>query len=198
MMPIGRDFCKAVQTVVRPKTVVEVGSRPAEGQEELANLRTIFTDATRYVGTDMESGVGVDLVLDVCGKIPIVWQLKEFELCVCTDMLEHCRYPERAVENMGAVAQHLALRTAFCAPIHMHPDDFWRFTPSVLLEIVSDSYPYGFVAQDHPVVAVPENEMYDWPHGVYAFGTLKEETRNDVIRELQKLPGNGIMVTRSW
>jgi len=198
MMPIGREFCVLAQEVLHPKTVLEVGSKPAVGQEELTNLRTVFTDAKRYVGIDLEAGPGVDQIVDICEPVwPNIWHLEEFELCLCIDMLEHCRYPEQAVFHMREVAQHLVLRTAFCAPIHNHPNDYWRFTPALLQDLCS-AYEFGFVAQDAPVVSVPASEVYDWPHGVYAFGTEDETLRNQIIALLNLRPVKDIMVVSSW
>jgi len=196
MMPIGREFCEIVQSLLHPKSVLEVGSKPAVGQEELANLRTVFTDAKRYVGVDMEAGPGVDLVADMCEHA--FSDDEEYELSVCMDTLEHMRYPEEAVMTMASVSRHLILRVPFCAPIHLHPDDYWRFTPSLLHSMVSECYGSGFIAQDLPVIDVPSGQEYDWPHGVYAFGTGDEELRTKLIHMLQQRPRKDIMVVKSW
>ena len=201
-MPLGREFCSAVQSIRPWKTVLEVGSRPAEGQEEIANLRTVFTTATRYLGVDALPGPGVDRVWDftesVVGGADFPWKLDEFELCVSIDMLEHCRRPEDAVFHMSELAGNLALRTAFCAPIHNHPVDYWRFTPAILKEMVSEHYEFGFVAQDAPVVSVPSSEFHDWPHGVYAFGTMEESLRDALIVRLRARPKKDIMMVSAW
>lgn len=196
MMPIGREFCAILAKAGLASSVIEVGSKPAPGQLQLADLRPIMgTD--QYVGTDMEAGPGVDFVCD--GEM-LGWHFGEgvFTLGLCMDTLEHCRRPEKVIGALAKVSVHLALRVAFCAPIHLHPEDYWRMTPSCVEDILRRLRPHGFVAQDWPVIGVPAGQEYDWPHGIYGFATPEEAARDDVIHLLQQRPARDIMVTRLW
>lgn len=197
MMPLGREFCALMQQALHPRSVLEVGSKPALGQEELANLRTVFTNAVRYIGTDMEAGPGVDVVWDGT-ELRRRFSRQMFELGVCMDTLEHCRNPERVLWELTYVVQRVGVRVAFCAPIHMHPGDYWRMTPQLLHVLLSPQLLYGFIAQDYSVLHVPANQEYDWPHGVYGFGTPNREERDTLIQLLQQREKKDIMVVKVW
>ena len=188
MMPLGVEFCKALKAGGLGRTVIEIGAKPAAGQEEIANLRPIF-EADRYVGVDMEAGLGVDIVSD--GEMVYrLFERDEFELGISLDTLEHCWRPIHVVYALAKVALHVAIRAPFAAPIHNHPEDFWRFTPACFGKILKPQRPHGFIAVDPPVV----NCRGEWPHGVYGFATHDSALRTAVIQALPQ----AITVTGYW
>src|SRR5205823_9415180 len=52
------------ETFALPGPILEVGSFQVAGQEDIANLRSLFP-AQEYLGIDVRPGPGVDLVADV-------------------------------------------------------------------------------------------------------------------------------------
>ncbi len=183
-MPLGVAFCEAlVVSGVGKTSVIEVGSKPAAGQERLANLRPIFK-AARYVGTDLEGGLGVDVVCNGT-RLRRHFNHHEFELGLSLDTLEHCWEPGVIVANLCWVAHQVALRVPFAAPIHGHPEDFWRVTPRTMGRWLKTKFEHGFVAQDPAIVApAGTSTSADWPHGVYGFGTRDKTVRTAVQRHL--------------
>ncbi len=122
----------AIEIVVgcidKPKKILEVGSRQAINQNELANFRDMFP-RNKYVGLDIQDGPGVDIVASA-EKIP--FPDKEFDLVFCLETLEHAEKPwlicaeiERVLKPNGVAI--VSSQQNF--PIHKHPVDYFRYTP---------------------------------------------------------------------
>ena len=192
-MPLGIKFCKGLAAAgLGGESVIEIGSRPASGQEERANLRPIFNSA-EYVGVDIQAGTGVDLVWD--GEhIDDHYPKHYFELGVTIDTLEHTYKPYDMVVALAEVAVHVGLRAPFACPIHEHPFDFWRLTPSLVARILKELRPYGFSAQDPGMVATGNSTPDEWPNGSYGFATDNEGVRQQV---LSKMPGS-LKIIEVW
>jgi hypothetical protein len=124
-----RDFVKAASgSIPIPEPIYEFGSFQVEGQEAIADLRPLFP-GKKYIGCDMRSGKGVDLLLN----------LHDIELpdsmagtVLVLDTLEHVEFCRRAMSEVyrilkpGGVA---IISSVMYFPIHEYPSDYWRFTP---------------------------------------------------------------------
>lgn len=123
---------EAVEIIIsclgKPRHILEVGSRQAVNQNELANFRSLFLEA-KFIGLDLLKGPGVDVVANA-EKLPFAD--KSFDLVLCLETLEHAEKPwivcaeiERVLKPNGiAVVSSLQNQ-----PIHMHPSDYFRYTP---------------------------------------------------------------------
>mgnify|MGYP002336355405 CR=1 FL=1 len=106
----------------------EIGARAAEGQEGIADLRSIFGAAT-HIGCDIQEGPGVDRIEDVHA---LSFDDESVGTVICLETLEHVADPLRAVREMHRVLRPggvLAISSLMFFPIHAHPWDYWRFTP---------------------------------------------------------------------
>lgn len=122
-----------------PKQVLEIGSRVADNQDEICNLRPLLS-SSKYIGLDMQAGVGVDVVSDATD---LPYKDQSFDLIICLETLEHARDPwkiakeiERVVKKNGAII--LSSQQNF--PIHMHPSDYFRYTPYGLATLIPDKW----------------------------------------------------------
>ncbi|HEX9008235.1 MAG TPA: class I SAM-dependent methyltransferase [Patescibacteria group bacterium] len=111
-----------------PKKILEVGSRQAVNQNDLADLRNLFPES-KYIGLDMQPGPGVDLVASA-ENLP--FPDKSFDVVFCLETLEHANKPwlicaeiERVLKPTGFAV--ISSQQNF--PIHMHPSDYFRYTP---------------------------------------------------------------------
>lgn len=106
------------------KRVLEIGSRDLNGA-----VRGLFRDCAQYVGVDVNPGPGVDVVGDFCE----MYGHGDFDVIVCTEVLEHCPQPDVMVRNAHAsLAPHGAFIVT-CAselrPTHSAQGDTWELQP---------------------------------------------------------------------
>jgi SAM-dependent methyltransferase len=108
--------------------LVEMGSRAAEGQEDIADVRPIFRAST-HIGCDIQPGLGVDRIEDIHN---LTFEDNSVGTVIALETLEHVADPLRAVQEMHRVLRPgglLAISSLMFFPIHAHPWDYWRFTP---------------------------------------------------------------------
>lgn len=111
--------------------VLEIGSHD---YGNTINYRRFFP-GQRYVGVDMESGAGVDVVADMTAPLEV---LKDklgsdvFKTVICCSILEHCQDPFALARNVEALLGRdgtLLLAVPVVWRFHGYPSDYWRFTP---------------------------------------------------------------------
>jgi SAM-dependent methyltransferase len=129
MRPAVLEFARDVaEGFTLSEPLVEIGARAAEGQEDVADLRSIFK-AEKHIGCDIQEGPGVDQIEDVHH---LSFEDGSVGTIICLETLEHVADPLRAVQEMHRVLQPgglLAISSLMFFPIHAHPWDYWRFTP---------------------------------------------------------------------
>ncbi len=65
----------------------------------------------------------------------------EFEVVLCTEVLEHVKDPKKVISELGRVLKpggRVILTTRFVYPLHDTPHDYWRFTKYGLRELFRD------------------------------------------------------------
>lgn len=126
--------------------IVEIGSRPADGQEREAYLRDLFPGHT-YIGCDIQEGPNVDRIEDIH---ELSFEDDSVGAVVCVEVLEHVRDPLRAVQEIHRVLRPggiAILTSVMFMPIHAHPYDYWRFTPdgfALLVEPFATKLAFGY------------------------------------------------------
>ena len=113
--------------------VLDVGSR-AVGKESPTHRAAILAQGWRYIGLDIEAGENVDLqVSDGCD-----WRIIEddsFDVVLCSQVLEHTRYPWRIAQEIARVLRPLGLvflASPSTGPVHRYPYDCYRYYPDGL------------------------------------------------------------------
>lgn len=137
MRQFVRDFVQeAIGRLPVQEPIVEIGSRPAPGQEDIADLRPLFP-GREFIGCDIQPGPGVDRVEDIHS---LSFDDSSLGTVFALDTLEHVADPIRALHEVHRVLRPggVAVVTSHMfMPIHAHPWDYWRFTPegfNLLLE----------------------------------------------------------------
>jgi SAM-dependent methyltransferase len=122
-----------------PGPILEIGSYQVQGQERIAELRTLFPGRD-YHGIDMRPGPGVDCIANVellpqaSASVGTLLALNTFE---------HVKRFWSGLDEVRRVLRPdgvLILSTPFYFRIHEFPHDYWRFTPAAYEALLED-YP---------------------------------------------------------
>jgi SAM-dependent methyltransferase len=136
------------ETLDCPGPILEIGSYQIAGQENVAELRTLFP-GKRYIGVDFRPGPGVDCVANVeklpqaDGSVGTVIALNTFE---------HVRHFWKGFTEIHRVLRPAGVFLVSCPfyfHIHSYPSDYWRFTPEALKVLLED-YPSKIVGWQGP------------------------------------------------
>lgn len=107
---------------LRSRDVLEVGSYNVNG-----SVRELFDG--RYVGTDIQDGPGVDLVVNA-HELSKTFEAESFDVVLCLEMLEHDSAPWVTCIQLGRIVKPggtLIITTRGNGfPEHNNPDR-WRF-----------------------------------------------------------------------
>jgi SAM-dependent methyltransferase len=122
------------------KPTLEIGS-----YDENGSVRDLFCGP--YLGIDSRSGPGVDIVMDGEYIPRHIIPGQQFDVIVCTEVLEHVERPWRVVQSMADTVQPdgFIILTARgydpergFFPYHAYPSDHYRFGPGALDAMVED------------------------------------------------------------
>jgi SAM-dependent methyltransferase len=166
-----------------PGPILEIGSYQVAGQEEIAELRSLFPDK-EYLGIDIRPGPGVDLVGDA-ESLPL--HDGTVGTVIAMNTFEHVPHFWRAFDEAYRVLRPdgaLLVACPFYFHIHSYPNDYWRFTPEAF-ELLLERYPSRILGwhgpakrpanvwalayrEERPPISRPEYEHYRRLMGRYA------------------------------
>lgn len=139
--------------------IIEIGSFQVPGQEELANLRSIFPGKT-FIGCDMRNGNGVDWIENVeCLSL----EDESAGAVVILDTLEHVENCFKALDEIHRILKKdgiVIMSSVMDFPIHDHPSDFWRFTPEA----------FKLLLKKFPIKVIGSQGNPEHPHTVFGIG----------------------------
>lgn len=120
---------------------LEVGSKDYGTTQD---LRALVGRGEDYLGVDLETGPGVDRVLDLSGPwatVDAALEGRRFGTIFCLSVLEHVRQPFRMAENLTQLLRpggHLCVGVPFAFKYHGYPSDYWRFTAEGVRQLFPD------------------------------------------------------------
>lgn len=168
-----KEFVKIVtETVSLQGPIYEFGALQVPGQEKFSDLRPFFAEKD-YIGCDMQSGPGVDQILNL-HHIELPNETASTVLALET--LEHVEYVRKAIDEIHRILKPngiLIISSVMNFQIHSFPDDYWRFTPSAFRSLLK---PFS--------TCVVETAGDEWfPHTVVGIG-FKDSIPNEVVQQL--------------
>lgn len=136
MQPALQAFvAEAIEAVGgAPEPIVEFGSLQVEETQEI-DLRPLFAGCD-FTGTDFRPGPGVDRVEDLRA---LTLADNSVGTAICLETLEHCADPMAAGRELARVTAAggvCLISTPFLLGIHGYPQDFFRYTPEGLREVL--------------------------------------------------------------
>lgn len=124
--------------LIENKIILNVGSLDVNGSWE--SLIKAFKPKF-YIGTDIQKGKGVDLVI-AAEKLYRIYPESLFDLIVSTETLEHIKLWKQAIINMKLLLKVggtliITTRSRGCN-YHPYPDDYWRYEIDDMKTIFSE------------------------------------------------------------
>lgn len=105
--------------------VVDLGSMNVNG-----SYRDLFPSSARYIGVDLEAGLGVDLVLEDVNQLP--FDEASCDLVISGQLLEHCGQFWRVFQEIERILRpggKAFIIAPSAGPLHRYPVDCYRFYP---------------------------------------------------------------------
>ncbi|MDA8217256.1 MAG: glycosyltransferase, partial [Dehalococcoidales bacterium] len=126
--------------------------------------RRYFASASAYVTSEVEPRPDCDLVLDV-RDMPTIGA-KSYDCVFCSGVLEHVDDYHAALREIRRVLKDgglLLLGVPFRQPIHMPPNDYWRFTRHGV-ELLLESHGFGIAE----LIALDDSPSTSFPAAYWA------------------------------
>ncbi|MSO79513.1 MAG: methyltransferase domain-containing protein [Acidimicrobiia bacterium] len=130
--PALAAFMQRSAALERPR-VLELGTRRSHPDVSTRHDEWV-PHASEYVGSDIESGIDVDLVADV-HRLTSITGVESYDIIVSCSTFEHFKYPHLAAhEIMKAlrVGGLLFVQTHQTFPLHAHPYDYFRYSTEAM------------------------------------------------------------------
>jgi len=126
------QFYQRCRTMEKPR-VLELGTGRSVPDRSTRHEEWV-KHAGEYLGTDIEAGEDVDIVVDV-HRLTQVTGAEQFDVIISCSTFEHFKYPHLAAhEVMKAlrVGGVLFIQTHQSFGLHAHPFDYFRFSKEAL------------------------------------------------------------------
>lgn len=189
MRQLIRDFVEICsRNLDINESIYEFGSLRVDGQNELADLRPLFPNK-KYVGADMRSGLGVDVILNLHS---IHLSDESVGAVLILDTLEHVEYPHKAISEAYRILKPdgiLIISSVMNFPIHDYPNDFWRFTPEAFKSLLGifDTYFVDYIGNEkfpHTIIGIgfksqPVNGVGKFYESWYNYSMLLKQNKYD-------------------
>lgn len=180
MRQIIKDFVQiCALTLLISEPIYEFGALQVPGQEGFADLRPFFP-GKEYIGSDMQEGSGVDIVLDL-HKINLPSETAGTVLLM--DTLEHVEYLRKAMDEVQRILKKegmVLMSSVMLFPIHNYPYDYWRFTPEAFRSLLKP-FESSFVDFAGP--------QESFPHTIVGVG-FKSAVEDELIKEFRERINN--------
>lgn len=113
-------------------SILDVGAGEQRYKNDCSHLKYVSQDKSKYSGQGNGEGLqtkewntkDIDIISDII-KIPV--EDNKFDNVLCTEVLEHIPYPEKAIEEIARILKpkgKLVITAPFCSLTHFAPEYF--------------------------------------------------------------------------
>lgn len=128
------EFVTLVNGLRRPR-ILELGTKRSKLNIKKGTIhKDQFRGYGKYVGTDVEAGMDVDVIADA-HKLSEVLGEESFDVIISCSTFEHFKYPQLAAHEIMKtlrVGGLLFIQTHQAFPLHAYPYDYCRFSKEAL------------------------------------------------------------------
>lgn len=187
-----QDFIKQSKSINNPR-VLELGTKRSIASRSTRRDSWI-PHASEYLGTDIESGVDVDIVADAHRLTDFTGE-EQFDIIISCSTFEHFKYPHLvAHEIMKAlrIGGLVFIQTHQSFPLHSYPYDYFRFSREALAGLFGTQMGFKVQGTDYyfPVRLYspqdPGSESHPAFLNVCLFGEKIDKTPSNYIYEFDK------------
>jgi SAM-dependent methyltransferase len=149
-------------------SVLEIGTK--RWGTNPTHHKQLFPLASRYVMTDFEPGIDVDVVADA-HKLSETFGENTFDVIWSSSTWEHLHSPWIASSEVMKVLKPgglVCIQTHFCFPWHNYPGDYFRFTREALEHLFCD-LSEKISCYQYPCAIVPNSKIDVWNDVALAF-----------------------------
>ena len=144
-----REFITHGRSKVDP-VVVESGT--CRSRPDVSTRHDVwFPNAGRYIGTDFQKGLDVDVVADA-HRFTEAFEAESIDILISCSVFEHLKYPFLAAhEAMKSlkIGGLLFVQTHQSFPIHAFPHDYFRFTKEGLAGLFGSEMGFQVIGSDY-------------------------------------------------
>lgn len=110
-------------------------------------------NAGEYLGSDIESGVDVQVVADAHQLSKVVGE-ERFDIIIACSTFEHLKYPHLAAHQLMKalkIGGILYIQTHQSFPLHAYPYDYFRFSREALAGLFGDQMGFRVIASGYAI-----------------------------------------------
>ncbi len=183
------DFLARCRTMDKPR-VLELGTKRWD-PDRSSRRDGWIPNADEYLGSDIENGVGVDIVADVHQLTEVVGE-EQFDVIISCSTFEHFKYPHLAAHQVMKalkIGGILFVHTHQTFPLHSYPYDYFRFSREAMAGLFGTKMGFKVIAIDyeHPArIYAPHDPLASKSAAflyVCLYGEKIGETPKDYIYE---------------
>lgn len=143
-------------------SVLELGTKRSQPNRP-THHKAFFPEASRYIMTDFQEGLDVDVVADA-HSLTTTFGFQVFDFVWASSVFEHLERPWEAAEEIIRVLKpggYVFIQTHFAFPWHGYPNDYFRFTHDGLISCFRGleekkgwmEFPARIISQEDPTSA---------------------------------------------
>ncbi len=148
-MDVLTRFLSALDRLIQPE-ILEMGTKRSNPERSTTHQEWA-PHAARWVRTDLEPGLDVDVVADA-HRLSHVFGTCVFDAVVSCSVFEHLRFPWLVAQEIAHILKpggFVFVQTHQTFPLRAYPYDYWRFSREALTALFEEVAGMEVLATDY-------------------------------------------------